>query len=85
MSLFKRNKKSSAPEVENASTAPLQEEPQNAGLNAEVAAVIAAALYELDQDVHDVESGVLTIEYAQHDYSPWSSKIQTLRQLPDKR
>lgn len=51
-------------------------------VSGEILAAISAALYEMDQDVHDIESTVLTIEYAKRKYSPWSSKIYNMRQLP---
>lgn len=51
-------------------------------LSGEVLAAISAALHEMDQDVHDIESTILTIDEVKRKYSPWSSKIYTLRQMP---
>ena len=51
-------------------------------LSGEVLAAISAAIYEMDQDVHDIESTILTIDEVKRKYSPWSSKIYNLRQLP---
>ena len=51
-------------------------------LSGEVLAAISAAIYEMDQDVHDIESTILTIDEVKRKYSPWSSKIYGLRQLP---
>lgn len=48
-------------------------------------AAIAMALYEHSQEVHDQESDVITIEQTRKRYSPWSSKIHTLRQVPQVR
>ena len=48
----------------------------------ETYAAIAMALHEYQQNVHDVEETVLTINKVKRNYSPWSSKIYTLRQLP---
>ena len=48
----------------------------------EVFAAIATALHEAAEDVHDIEDTVLTIERVQRTYSPWSSKIYTLRKNP---
>ncbi|MDR2470232.1 MAG: OadG family protein [Tannerella sp.] len=45
----------------------------------EVFAAIAAALYEVDEDVHDLENTVLTIRKVVRHYSPWNSKIYGLR------
>lgn len=51
-------------------------------LTGEVLAAISAAIYESNQDVHDVESTILTISEVKRKYSPWSSKLYTLRQDP---
>lgn len=51
-------------------------------LSGEVLAAISAAIVEMDQDVHDIESTILTIDEVKKTYSPWSSKIYGLRQLP---
>lgn len=48
-------------------------------------AAIAIALYQYSQDLHDIENTVLTINRAAKAYSPWSSKIYGLRQLPNKK
>lgn len=53
-------------------------------LTGEVLAAISAAIHELNQDVHDIESTILTISEVKRRYSPWSSKIHTLRQEPKK-
>jgi len=47
----------------------------------EVIAAIAAALAE-HLDAHDRENTVLTINKVRRAYSPWSSKIYGLRELP---
>ena len=51
----------------------------------EIFAAIATALYEMSDDNHDIENTVLTIRKVQRSYSPWSSKIYTLRQNPHKK
>lgn len=51
-------------------------------ISGEVLAAIGAALYELEEDVHDMENTVLTIQKVTRNYSPWSSKIYGLRELP---
>lgn len=53
-------------------------------LSGEVLAAISAAIHEMNEDMHDVESTVLTIEEVKRNYSPWSSKIYSLRQLPKR-
>ena len=58
----------------------------NAGQESgEIFAAIATALYEMNDDNHDIENPVLTIRKVQRSYSPWSSKIYTLRQTPNKK
>lgn len=48
----------------------------------EVYAAIAMALHEENSDVHDWEETILTINRVKRNYSPWSSKIYTLRENP---
>ncbi len=45
----------------------------------EVYACIAMALHQHQQEVHDVEDTILTIQRVAKSYSPWSSKIYGLR------
>ncbi|MFA8298591.1 MAG: OadG family protein [Hyphomicrobiales bacterium] len=47
----------------------------------DVAAAIGMALY-LNDEVHDEESGIITIKREPKSYSPWSSKIYGLRKSP---
>lgn len=53
-------------------------------MGAEIAA-IGMALHEMNEEVHDDESTILTINKVQRNYSPWSSKIHGLRQEPKRR
>ncbi len=48
-------------------------------------AAIALALYQYQNDLHDIESNVITINKVARAYSPWSSKIYGLRQFPIKK
>ncbi len=50
----------------------------------EVFAAIAMAMHEMQEDVHDVEDTILTIHQVERRYSPWNSKIYSLRDLPKK-
>ncbi len=59
-----------------------QKEPKE--ISGEVFAAISAALYLYETDKHDQESTILTIERVSRRYSPWSSKIYTLRQVPQR-
>lgn len=52
------------------------------GISGEVCAAIAAAIYEMQNDLHDIEDTILTIEKTTVNYSPWSSKLYGLRQTP---
>ncbi len=51
-------------------------------ISGEVSAAIAAALHLYQADFHDDENMVLTIKRISRAYSPWSSKIYTLRKYP---
>ncbi len=51
-------------------------------LSGETLAAISAAIAELIEDQHDIESTILTFQQVRKNYSPWSSKIYTLRQQP---
>ncbi len=62
--------------------------PVNTGdkaISDEVYAAISLAIYQLQNNAHDQENTVLTIDKAAHMYSPWSSKIHGLRQIPVKK
>ncbi|HOT88791.1 MAG TPA: hypothetical protein PKZ43_06530 [Bacteroidales bacterium] len=48
----------------------------------EEAAAISLALHLYVQDVHDYERTIITIQKVMRPYSPWSSKIYGLRQIP---
>lgn len=52
------------------------------GVTGEVNAAIAAALFLYNNEMHDHESEILTIQKIQRTYSPWSSKIYSLRKNP---
>ena len=51
----------------------------------EVIAAISMALHEAQGADHDVEETILTISRVKRSYSPWSSKIYTLREAPHKK
>lgn len=62
--------------------APVREELKSQkGDSGEEIAAIAMALYE-HINAHDDESTILTINKVERTYSPWSSKIYSLRQTP---
>ena len=47
----------------------------------EVNAAIAMALYSYFNELHDVESGVITIKRVSRNYSPWSSKLYNMKNI----
>lgn len=51
----------------------------------EMIAAISMALHEAQGADHDVEETILTISRVKRSYSPWSSKIYTLRETPHKK
>ena len=50
----------------------------------DIYAAIAMAIYEATE-MHDEERTILTIKNTARTYSPWSSKIYALRELPNKK
>lgn len=50
-------------------------EKESLEISGETAAAIATALYHYFNELHDVESGRITIKKVSKTYSPWSSKI----------
>jgi len=55
---------------------------QNNEMSDEAAAAIALAIHMYKQEMHDMESLTITLKKVSRIYSPWSSKIYTLRQNP---
>ncbi|HAH22917.1 MAG TPA: hypothetical protein DCL77_04005 [Prolixibacteraceae bacterium] len=51
-------------------------------MNDEEAAAIALAIHMYKREMHDMESLTITLKQVSRIYSPWSSKIYTLRQNP---
>ncbi len=53
-------------------------------VSAETYAAVSMAihLYRIDNEAHDFENTILTIHKESKSYSPWSSKIYTLRETP---
>lgn len=56
-------------------------------ISAEVFAAISLAIhtYFEDEEAHDYEHTILTIDKVTRNYSPWSSKIYTLRETPKRK
>ena len=55
---------------------------QNDEVTNEEAAAIALAIHMYKREMHDMESLTITLKKVSRIYSPWSSKIYTLRQNP---
>jgi len=55
------------------------------GVTNDELAVIAIALHQYSKSIHDYEDLTLTINKVSRVYSPWSSKIYGLRQIPNKK
>ena len=58
---------------------------QEAISDQEIAAAIITALKLYKSNLHDQESEVITISRITRAYSPWSSKIHGLTQLPERK
>jgi glutaconyl-CoA/methylmalonyl-CoA decarboxylase subunit delta len=52
---------------------------EDEAISGEATAAIAMALHLYFDEIHDKESGVLTIKRISRAYSPWSSKIYAVR------
>lgn len=59
--------------------------PDAVAIPGETLAAIALALKSELDSIHDDEEAILTINRVERKYSPWSSKIYNLRQLPQKK
>jgi hypothetical protein len=55
------------------------------GVSGEEVAAISMALHLYMEEMHDEESGVLTIKQISKTYSPWSSKIYAVRNQFNRR
>ncbi|WP_165021420.1 MULTISPECIES: hypothetical protein [unclassified Dysgonomonas] len=52
---------------------------------ADVLAAIAMAIYEMQDQVHDVESNVLTFKRPAQDFLPWSAKENGMLVMPSRK
>ena len=75
-------KRATKVEVKTASDGITEKVVKEVEMSGEINAAIAMALYLYQSDLHDHENTVLTIQKVSRTYSPWSSKIYTLRKLP---
>ena len=68
-----------------ATGAPVADDDHEAISDQEIAAAIMTALKLYKSNLHDQESEMLTIHRITRAYSPWSSKIHGLTQLPERK
>ncbi|MFV0521386.1 MAG: OadG family transporter subunit [Mangrovibacterium sp.] len=54
-------------------------------LSGEINAAIALTIYQYQNEIHDYETTVLTINQAVKPYSPWNSKLQLLNRFPNRK
>lgn len=57
----------------------------NNNIPSEVLVAISMALYDIQDEVHDVESNVLTIKRTTQEYLPWNDKTSGMLQMPVRR
>ncbi len=72
------NRRNKSKEIALGANVPTEE------ISGEVLSAIFMALHEDQNSAHDIESSVLTIDKINRRYSPWSSKLYGLRELPRK-
>lgn len=78
----KTNQKAAKRKVEKAERG--KEQVAEEEISGEVFAAISMALYLYETEKHDQESSIITIQRVSRLYSPWSSKIYGLRQIPSR-
>ncbi len=79
---FMGKRKAMKPEKEVIPSENLMDVQPEQGLSGEVYAAIAMALHLYSNEQHDLENPVITMIRTSKTYSPWSSKIYSLRKLP---
>jgi len=75
---LRRTRKKISSETKEVSSEEYEDE-----ISGEINAAIALALYFYKSELHDIEDTVLTIRKVSRNYSPWSSKIYSLRKSPN--
>ena len=83
--VFTRQKKAEKVAKAAATGAPVADDDHEAISDQEIAAAIMTALKLYKSNLHDQESEMLTIHRITRAYSPWSSKIHGLTQLPERK
>lgn len=57
----------------------------NNDIPADILAAITMALYEMQDQVHDIESNVLTIKRTPQEYLPWCEKQFGMLRMPNRK
>ena len=83
--VFTRQKKAEKVAKAAAAGVAVAEDDHEAITDQEIAAAIMTALKLYKSNLHDQESEMLTIHRITRAYSPWSSKIHGLTQLPERK
>ena len=83
--VFTRQKKAEKAAKAAATGAVAADDDHEAITDQEIAAAIITALKLYKSNLHDQESEMLTIHRITRAYSPWSSKIHGLTQLPERK
>ena len=84
--VFTRQKKAEkVAKAAAAGVAVVEDDDHEAITDQEIAAAIITALKLYKSNLHDQESEMLTIHRITRAYSPWSSKIHGLTQLPERK
>ena len=81
--VFTRQKRAAKVAEKGAAAAAAEE--HDAISDQEIAAAIITALKLYKSNLHDQESEIITINRIARAYSPWSSKIHGLTQLPERK
>jgi hypothetical protein len=80
MSIFKKKELKSQETSTEAKDSVVPE--MNEELHQEIAVVITLAIYMYDMKMREDENAIITIQKMMKPYSPWSSKIYSLREQP---
>lgn len=84
LKIAKRNKEKASGTTAAAAVATVKIKGDGAIVGAEIAAIgIALKLYQ--DELHDIETNILTINRVTKAYSPWSSKLYGLTQTPQRK
>ncbi|MFV0366600.1 MAG: OadG family transporter subunit [Mangrovibacterium sp.] len=78
--IFTRSVVVAKPQAETADT-----KKESTVLSGEINAAIALTIYQYQNEIHDYETTVLTINQTVKPYSPWNSKLQLMSKTPNRK